>query len=249
MIRPWPALAVLVLAASVLPAAAEDYVVIDSSLPALAVGATLSSGAKLDIPSQNRVVLMAASGKVVALNGPFQGSPPASGSGPAEGAGGDVLKIVPTLLGAADQHQELGAVRAIDPHWRDSAVKTADEALAIDVSDGGDMCVYDPGHVAVIHNPDDAGTMKVQSMSNGAEAALTWDKGALRQPWPSALPLSDGDMFSFEQAGEAQASMATIHVLPPPSGAGDVQRALQMASAGCAGQARLLLAVIAKSAK
>ncbi|HXQ50348.1 MAG TPA: hypothetical protein VN802_04580 [Stellaceae bacterium] len=248
MMRFLPAAAVIILGMAALPAVAEDYVVIESSMQSLAVGATLSSGAKLDVPQQQRVVLMAASGQVVAVNGPFQGPPPAPGSGPPQGAGGDVLKIVPTLLGKSDERQTPGVARALD--WHSDAIKTVDEALAVDVSDGGDKCIYDPGHVAVIHNPDKPGTMKVQSMTDGAEAALKWDRGALRQPWPSTLPLKDGDMFSFERAGEEQASVATIHLLPPPpSGAGDVQRALQMARAGCDGQARLLLAVIAKAAK
>lgn len=143
----------------------------------------------------------------------------------------------------------LGAVRAIEPPWRSDAVNTAADAMAIDASDGGDICLYDPSHAEVMHDPNNAGVMIVQSMSSGKQATLTWEKQALRQSWPSALPLEDGDMLSFEQKGAGQAALATIHLLPPAPAASDVEHALQMARAGCDNQARALLAVIAKSAQ
>jgi hypothetical protein len=218
--------------------------VIDSSVPAVAAGATIGSDTKLDLGPSDHVVFITASGRVVKVSGPFQGPPPGD-SGPA----GDstALNILPTLLGQKDQRMALGAVRAVP--WRGDAIATTDDALAIDASDGGTTCVFDPAHAVVVHNPKDAGITSARSMSSGAEVTLTWDKGAVSQLWPAALPLTDGDMIAFEQAGAEQAAIATIHVMPPAPGASDVQRALQLAHEGCDDQARSLLAVIAKSAK
>ena len=239
------ALAVVSLTA---PATADDYVVIDSSVPAIAVGATLSSDAKLDIDGNGRVVLIASSGRVITLIAPFHGSPPA-GSGPPSSRQGDFLKVLPALFNQNPQGMPLGAVRAVEPQWRNDAVKTPADAMAVDASDGGDVCLYDLDHAEIMHDPDSPGVMTVQSMSSGAQATLTWGTDALRQPWPSALPLKDGDIISFEQKGAEQAALATIHLLPPEPAASDVERAVQIAQAGCEGQARTLLGAIARSAK
>jgi hypothetical protein len=250
MARCLAAVAALILAAASSPALAEDYVVIESSVPSIAVGATLSSDAKLEIAAKGRVVLITSTGRVVTLAGPFQGPPPASaGSGAPQPGQSDILKVLPALFNQKDQRTPLGAVRAIEATWRSDALKTQADAMAVDASDGGDTCLYDPSHAEVMHDPRSPGVMTVQSMSSGAQATLTWGKQALRQPWPSSLPLEDGDMLSFEQKGAGQAALATIHLLPPAPAASDVERALQMARAGCEDQARALLAVIAKSAE
>jgi hypothetical protein len=228
-------------------ARAQDYVVIDSSVPALASGTTLRADARLDIPAQGRVVLITSSGQVVAVQGPYQGPPPPAATGAPRTAQGDMVTVLAALASKSDPRKELGAARAIN--WRANVIKTVNEALAVDASDGGDFCVFDPGHAAVIHDPTMAGTMTVQSMGDGKQATLTWAKDTLQQPWPPALSMNDGDMFSFEQPGAEQAALATIHVLQAAPGASDIERAVQMAQAGCQDQAKQLLAIVAKTAK
>jgi hypothetical protein len=226
-------------------AMAQEFVVIDSTVAALASGTKLQAGARLDIPAQGRVVLLASNGQVRALQGPYQGPPPATGSD--GGTAGGMMTVVAALATASNARQEVGVARAID--WRADALKTPGDALAVDASDGGDVCVFDPGHAQVIHDPNMAGTMTVQSMGDGSQATLTWTKGTLQQAWPTSLSIKDGDMFSFEQRGGDQAAMATIHVLQAAPAASDVERAVLMAQAGCQDQAKRLLAVVAKSAK
>ena len=225
---------------------AQEFVVIDSTVAALASGTKLEAGSRLDIPAQGRVVLLGANGKVEALQGPYQGPPPAAAAADSGTASG-MINVVAALATASNARQEVGVARAID--WRADALKTPGDALAVDASDGGDVCVFDPGHAQVVHDPNMAGTMTVQSMGDGSQAALTWSKGTVQQPWPSSLSMKDGDMFSFEQPGVDQAAMATIHVLPAAPGASDVERAVLMAQAGCQDQAKRLLAVVARSAK
>ena len=237
----------LLLILAPMAATADDYVVIESSVPALPAGATVAAGAALDVPARGRVVLVSASGKVVTVNGPFQGSPPA-GADAGQPASGDILKILPTLLNDADRRQSLGAVRGVDSAWRSDAVTTPADALAIDATDGGDACVDDPSRAELMHNPANSGTMTIQAMGSGASVALDWQKDAVRLPWPATLPLTDGDQYLFEQASQDGAAIVTIHLLPAAPSAGFVERAARMAAAGCTDQARLLLAAIAKTA-
>src|SRR5271170_6312791 len=81
---------------------AQDYVVVESSLATLATGTTLSAGATLDIPAHGRVVLVTSGGLVVALQGPFQGTPPAVGSGAARTAQGDMVNVLAALASKAE---------------------------------------------------------------------------------------------------------------------------------------------------
>ncbi len=229
------------------PAFAADYVVVESSVPALAAGSAVASDQPLDLGANARVVLLNSSGQMMTVTGPFKGPPPAAKDS-AQAAGGDTVKLVANLLAGHTENQ-LGAVRGVE--WRADAVKTAPDALAVDASSGNepDMCVFDPRAAEIIHDPGKAGAMTVQSMSTGAEAKVQWQKDMLRQPWPAALQLTDGDILTFVPDGAEQAVTVNIHVLPPQAGASDVERALQMAREGCNDQAKSLLTVTAKSAK
>ncbi|HUK58565.1 MAG TPA: hypothetical protein VLV50_04980 [Stellaceae bacterium] len=214
-------------------------------MPAVAKGATIAKGAKLDVPAQGRVVLISDAGQVVTINGPFSGPPPAP-NGP--GVPGDrATHVLSALLNHTQT--ELGVARAVESHWRDNAVATPADVYAIDASDGGDICLADPAHAVVMHDPAAAGDMSVKSLTGDGAAKLTWTKGAVRQAWPASFQLADGDMVSFEMAGQDVAAIATIHILPSQDPGGDVARAMALAQAGCTDQARLLLGVIAKKAK
>lgn len=239
--------AVLVLCLSALAARAGDLVVIESSLPALPAGATVSSDASVEVPAGGRVVLAAPTGQVVTLTGPFKGAPPAAG-GPA-GASGDMVKTLSTLFGHADQRTALGAVRATDASWRQDSTKTVADVLAIDSTDGGDACIYDPARATVLHNPSRSGEMSIEPMNGGDKVKLLWPKDTLQLPWPASLPIADGDGFVFEQFGDNAAAIVTVHVLKAADAASDLDRAAQMADAGCRDQARLLVALVARSAK
>jgi hypothetical protein len=243
--RSFTAAAALVLATAALPASAEDYVVIESTLPAFAQGAVLTSDKPVDLAASDRLVLVDGSGRMVTLAGPFHGVPPAGG-GDKTGSG-EALKSLATLFGRNDQRNEVGVARAVP--WRGEAIRTAADALAIDATSGGDMCVFDAGRAEIVHDPKGAGEMTVQSMGGGAEATITWQRMTLAQPWPARVPLTDGDLISFVPAAGEQTALATIHLLRADAAASDVARAVQMAEAGCSEQARSLLAVAAKSAK
>ena len=231
-----------------LAARAEDFVVIESSVASLPAGAAVSASTHVEVPASGRVVLAAPSGRVVTINGPFAGAPPGAAEGTASGSS-DVLRTLSALLGNADQRKALGAVRATDVAWRQESVKSAADVLAIDTTDGGDACIYDQSKPMLAHNPSRHGQMSIESMTGGDKASIEWPKDTAHLPWPATLPINDGDAFVFQQVGEDAAAIVTIHVLPAASAASELDRAAQMAQAGCRDQARLLLAYIAKSAK
>jgi hypothetical protein len=247
MRRIFAAALMVCLSAIPLPAAAEDLVVIDSSVPALPPGATVGSAASVEVPTGGRVVLASQSGQVVTINGPYKGAPPAAAGGTGAGSA-DVLKVLPTLFGRADQRQALGAVRATDAAWRQDSVKSLSDVMAIDSTDGGDVCIVDPANTVLVHNPSRRGPMTIEPMNGGDKVTVDWPKDTLHLPWPAKLPIADGDAFVFEQQGESAAAIVTVHVLPAQA-ASELGRAAQMAEAGCRDQARLLVSLVAKSAK
>ncbi len=252
MIRFFAVTAVIFLGLVSVPAQAEEFAVISSSVAAVPAGTTVSSGAKLDIPDKGRIVLVAANGQVMALKGPYHGPPTASGHGSGQDEG-DVVTIFSALVGNGDQRQTAGVVRGVlhpgEANWRQRAVSAPDDALAINATDGGDVCLYDPSRAMLVHDPAHAGTMSIEAMNGGTKVAVDWPAGTQRLPWPKAMPIADGDMFLFQQAGDNAVAVATVHVLPPSGADSEVARAMQVAKAGCREQAKLLVALIAKSAK
>jgi hypothetical protein len=231
-----------------LAARAEDLVVIESSVPTVPAGMTVGSGTRIEVPANGRVVLAAPSGQVVTINGPFAGAPPVAGGAAAAGSG-EMLRTLSALLGNADRRQALGAVRATNVAWRQNAVKSLGDVLAIDTTDGGDACIYARAQPMLVHNPARHGQMSIEPMNGGDKVSVEWPEATAHLPWPAALPINDGDAFVFQQVGEDAAAIVTVHVLPVKETATDLDRAAQMAQEGCRDQARLLLGFIAKSAK
>ena len=245
MLRTLPVLTFLLLLGGGLAARAEDYVVVESSAAEIKTGSMIATGTTLTIPDKARVVLMSGSGKTVALNGPFKGAPPAGdGSGDSS-----ALRAVVAMLGSDDQRQTPGAVRAADVAWRNDVVKTFKDVVAVDATDGGDVCLYDPAAAQVTHNPAKPGTMIIHATDGDVAATLTWPAATALMPWPKQLKIEDGTTFLIEQPDQSEAALATIHLLSADKAKSDIERVAQMAEAGCKDQAHLLLAVIAKTAK
>ena len=244
----WPYAMAFTLTVTAFAARAEDLVVIDSTAAEVKVGAVVASGASITVPDKARVVLAAESGQIITLTGPFQGVPPSKA---ADGASGRVLTAISSLVKQSENEtSSVGAVRAADVKWRAEAAKSLQDVLAIDVADGGDVCLYDANAAALTRNPaSPPGTVTIHAMDGDAMAKFDWPKGALLQPWPKQLPLGDGKAYVIEVSGQSEAAMTTVHILPPDKASSDLQRAAQLADSGCDGQAKLLLKVMAKSAK
>jgi hypothetical protein len=248
MMRPWKlaALALGLWATGIVPTRAEDLVVVESSAPAIAAGATIASGSAIAIPDKARVVLLAATGQIVTLTGPFQGVP-AAASGAADSR---LLTAVASLVHSNQQESgSVGAVRAADVQWRADTVKVPHDVFAIDVSNGGDSCLDDLGKAVLTRNPSDpAGTVTIHAMDGDATATVAWPAATARMPWPAALKLADGASYVIEPPGQGSAAIATVHLLPgaPTS---DIQKVTQLVEIGCTDQAKLLLGALVKASK
>ena len=248
MRRYWPTAITLAFAMAGFAARAEPLVVIESNAPALAVGTVVADGASVTLPDKARVVLAGESGQLVTLTGPFNGVPPAKKTCD---SGGRVLTAISSLVNTnKNETGSVGAVRAADVAWRSDTAKSLQDVLAVDVANGGDVCLYDANAGALVRNPaSPPGTVTIHAMDGDQTAKFDWPKGAMREPWPKDLPLGDGKAYIIEVTGQSEAAMATIHVLPAGKATSDLQRAAQLADNGCSDQAKLLLTVMAKGAK
>jgi hypothetical protein len=247
MMQRIPALAVVLIAGLFAFAArAEDYVVIESSAPAIKVGTELSATNDLDVPASARVVLLRADGKIVTVNGPAQGIPAATPAGAADNM---AFVAIRSLVRLPTQGAQVGAVRAADPDWRTAQSKTVRDILAIDTTEGGDTCLYDLAAAELIRNPAGKGTVTILSTAGAASATLVWPAGDARMPWPKDVPLADGASYLIQEDGHSGAAMTTVHVLSGGQARADMQRIAQLAEHGCTSQARLWLRMITAAAE
>ena len=227
-------------------AAAEDLIVIESSVPQLAVGSVVANGATVTLPAGARAVLVSAAGRSVALSGPYSGVP---GSGAAAGDSRLLTALASLVQRKGEETSSVGAVRAGGNAWRFSSVANVADVLAIDLDTGGDTCLYDLKTAEVVRNPITGGTSAIiLNVQTGATGAVKWDKGAGRTAWPKSLPLEPDQTYIVEHPGQTASTLLTVKALPP-GGPSDLHRAAQLAAAGCEDQARLLLALVAKQAK
>jgi len=226
-------------------AGAETFVVVESSATDVKVGAEVADGASITVPAGARVVLVGASGQVVALAGPFQGMPKAGGSGTPQNR---VLDAVASLV--ATSGTTVGVSRATGSAWRADAVRTADDVFAIDAGDGGETCLYELSTARVTRDPSvGPGDTTITAMEGSAKAVVAWSGPAAYAPWPKEVPLADQASYLIEQAGRDAAAVATIHLLHEEPAMTGIQRVVQLKESGCDAQARLLLAIVARDSR
>lgn len=240
-------LAGALLALGTAAAAAQELVIIESTVPGLAAGAQLAAGKAVTVPDKAKLVVLAASGQMLTLTGPYQGVPGAGASG------GDsrVMTAIASLVRSGQRESgSVGAVRVADVPWRRETARSLDDVLALDATGGGDTCLFDPAKAQIVRKPQTVvGAVTVHAMDSGQSAAVAFPPGAVRVPWPATLPIEDGDNFVFEEVGQPTAATVTVRLLPGDKAGNDLERVAMLAEAGCEDQARLLLGLMATAAK
>jgi hypothetical protein len=229
------AAAMLSLVTWIVPAqAAAELLVLSSTHSDLQVGEIVDGASKLTLPAGATVTLVAESGETVTLDGPFEGVP-AAGSG-----GGDpgLLKKLSMLVGGPSQDASaVGAVRAAN-------TSTPDDPWVINISRSGHHCVRG-GTQPVLWRPSakQASALSLKQMSPAKRAKATWARGEATLTWPAKMAFADGATYMVRLRGSSTAKRLVLHVVPAdlPS---DVHRAVWMSDAGCANQARRLLATL-----
>jgi hypothetical protein len=232
---------VLCVAAS---AATAEMVVIESNVPTLAVGKVLPARANVSIADKGRVVVLAPTGKMVTLQGPYSGAVPGGDAKPDSRL---ALALASLVQRKGEETGSVGAMRALGPE-RIDAVKSAADVLTIDPSAEGPVCLYEPGAKSFKRNPlSRLDKLVIHDIDSGESAPLSWPADKETIAWPAALPLKHGKSYLVEQPGRAVANQITVLFVKPGTGASDIERAAQLAEAGCDTQAWLLLRFAGKN--
>ena len=210
-------------------AATAEMVVIESNVPSLAVGKVLAASANVSIAEKGRVVVLAPTGKMVTLQGPYSGAVP---GGDAKPDGRLALALASLVQRKGEETGSVGAMRTLGPD-RIEAVTSAADVLTIDPSAEGPVCLYEPGAKTFKRNPlSRLEKLVVHDIDSGESAALAWPKDEETITWPATLPLKNGKSYLVELPGRAVANQITVHFVKPETGASDIERAAQLAEAG-----------------
>ncbi len=235
-------LALLVALLAPLPALAQSLIVLESSLPNYALGAEVSADAALNLPDKSRLVLVAEDGRSVVLTGPFQGN---AKSKMAAGGGGNKAfstALASLVRSAQEETSSVGAVRA-------AGIGTRDEALMVNLSESGDYCVAEPAKLMITrYKHETAPKISITVVADSSEVQIAWPSGTDRTAWPIPAKVEDGARFIVSQDGKDSRTLITL-VKVSGNYPTVAHEAVEMANAGCAEQARMLLALMRRQAK
>lgn len=229
--RPRQALAIAVTALLVSGrAAAADLVVVESRGVALQAGQAVDGGKPLALKEGQQVVLIAPTGKMIKLQGPWD-KPPLGDNAAADPDVGAALKALLTQTLA--RSEKVGVVRGA------SAPLVPPEPWLVDVTHVGIRCVPANGQV-VFWRPGggDAVPLSVQPYDRSWRARAEWPAGADRLPVPRSLPLTNRATYIVGLGGK---DTSITLVMVPAAASNDAMRAAWMLARGCDGQAESLL--------
>jgi hypothetical protein len=212
----------LIAAFVVLASAAEagELVVTKSTVPGLDVGTIIDGADKLSLRDGHRLSLIAPSGRVINLVGPYEGVPDASTGGPREEK---LITTIATLMsGHGRDASQLGATR-------NAAERRAGKVWTLDVGMGGAQCVRQ-GEAPTLWQPDASAARPTEvAKVGGGRARIAWPKGEAVAPWPRQMPVEDGATY---QLGSTS---VTLHIIPQTSNPAELAAALT--EKGCEAQA------------
>ena len=207
----------------------------------------LPANANVSIADKGRIVVLAPTGKMVTLQRPYSGAVP---GGDAKPDGRLALALASLVQRKGEETGSVGAMRTLSGSERIDAVKSAADVLTIDPSAEGPVCLYEPGAKSFQRNPmSRLDKLVIHDVDSGESATLAWPKDKETIAWPTALPLKHGKSYLVEQPGRAAANQITVHFVKPETGASDIERAAQLAEAGCDTQAWLLLRFAGKNSR
>lgn len=215
----------LILALASAAAQAGELVVTKSTVPGLDPGTIIDGADKLSLRAGHRLSLIAPTGRVINLVGPYQGVPDASTGGPREEK--LVTTIATLMTGHGRDASQLGATR-------DAAARRGRQVWAVEVGATGAQCVQ-KGQAPVLWRPGAANGGPIElSKAGGARARVDWPKGAALASWPRKVPIEDG-------AGYVLAGMPiTLHVVTASPG-NPAELAAVLTEKGCEAQALAVL--------
>jgi len=226
-------------------AAADQAIVVSATAPGLTIGQVIEDGAAVRMPEGANALFLFASGRTVTIKGPYEG-PLDRLSG-----GKNTQNNLGGLFGAERfAHNELGAARTIGPSKSTPPKgRSASDLPAIDASVPGVWCVR-AGRPAEIQRPadpafDPAVLQPVGASATGKPATISWSGGAATQPWPAALPLTDGAEIQVRGRDQAHSHKLVMRLVEDSGDSGLL--AVALVHAGCRRQAEAVLSSIGEA--
>lgn len=238
-----------------------DLVVLESEGTNMKPGDSVDGAKAMTLAAGQAVTLIAESGQVIRLSGPFAGVPVAAESS----KGGTLSASLQQLLSApAATSSSLGASRdsAAVVNLGDGALGAGasrsmkagtvggvlpaeggpPEPWLVDVTTSGHRCVLDTGEVVFWRWDRKADADVTVALAGGDWSSRTrWPAGYAKLAAPEAMPRREGAVFTvIAGGGTATTSNITLHVLPHAVTAAPVLAAW-MVEKGCPGQAAALL--------
>ncbi len=220
-------------------AQAADILVLDASAGlAMHKGDILDGAHEIALPAGARLVLMDASGRTVALEGPFRGVP----GGKPSGTGPGVLQRLSAMVmpgAAAERGTSIGAVRDVTARDIRRRDRPADPWV-VDVSAPGDRCVR-RGTPRVWRRDTSADQTLVMRREPSSDwVRVPWPASQATVPWPHDLSRADGARYRVMLEGPLSTRFITLHVARARF-ANDAARLAWLYESGCRDQADVLI--------
>lgn len=213
-------LSVALLLMLIAPAAAlAEAVVLSSTAPGMTVGRVLADDETLALPEDSVTTLLLATGRVLKLNGPYDGrAVPEQVASAEPEAGGGWSGVDLSALG--------GTRGELLPTVSDGGRST----VAVALDQPGTWCLG-PGLKPVVARPADGADRVLVSARTAARARVSWRDGAALRPWPDTIPSGDGETVMVETLDGGPALPLRLRHLPAEAGP------MEQALAGCRQQA------------
>jgi hypothetical protein len=222
-------LAAAVLLSPVVPARAEQLVIVEARGIALHPGDMVEASKPLLLKEGQHVTFIAVNGATFKLDGPYD-KPPTADLGGGGGAG-EALRALVTQQQA--RIAEAGASRS------GSSAPPLPDPWLLDVTRSGNVCLRQSDE-PMFWRADDSRTaeMAVLPGDRSWKAQVTWPAGKDRIPGPAGVPLLNGTTYLVALDGGSSAAVK-INIVPTNL-LSDAMRAAWMAHQGCEAQAEAL---------
>jgi hypothetical protein len=192
------------------PGAAEDAVLVSSTVERYVPGSVITDGQTLALAAGARATVLFRSGGVMQVKGPFEGRLDAVR--PA-GAPGGVEGLVQALRGQGVDASVIGATRGFTTPSAHAAMTGA--PVNVDVRNSAIYCVGPNDTLWLRGAAVSSGTIRLRHGRSVREVA--WPEGVGRIAWPADVLVEDSDRFEVIDKAGAVAATMIFHRLDPPS--------------------------------
>lgn len=223
----WPPLllALALTGAQPLAADAGELLVLSSTTLDLEAGDTAQEGEVIEVPRDTELTLLAPSGGVLRIEGPWRGRL----EGPDAGDGGLISRVVALLSDPAPRRQ-IGATRSMGG------------CMPVDLEQDRDVCITGSTCLTLLGPERKSRALTVTGPNaSAAEAPLAPDR--FGWTWPSGLDLEPG---TYRIAGADLDAPVELRLHRQPELPSKAHAAAWMSDVGCTAQAREVLDRLAR---